>query len=378
MPFQDTVEFARKELPQLLEIASAHGRHLLQMRRVAAIKHSDSASSETRGPGPRMRLPVLAMLTGLAACAAEMQSYPPPSAEMREQLGSSPLVPVRYEQMVAPDDPNSGAGAGALAGAGNGALLGGGIGAFPGTLLCSAPVTCLFGLPLAIVGGGIGAIAGGVVGAGVGAGMALDPEEVEAASANLRAALEDVTMTEDLLGHLRAAGSRHRVDALLLADGTATEQSGGQEMSDRTPSGSILEIGVSQVEFEYRGAFDPELSIRIWAGARLVRASDRADLYHRVWEYRSLWRNYFDLAEDDAALRAMIDSGLRRLADAIVIDLFVTNRPDIHAASPVPEGRTWTTMAWSASPDVPANNPSPVARQEPEALGSSAVAPSVP
>lgn len=304
----------------------------------------------------RCLVPVL-LTAGLAACATEKQTFPPPSAEIREQLGSAQVVMGGTATTSSPVDPLSGIGSAAA----EGALGGAAAGATP-ILLChpeliigTLGVSCLIGLPLAAVTTPVGA----AIGAGVGAGVAHTEEEVEEASDSLSRALAESTLNEDLFAHLRAAGAGHRVANIARAEGMAAASLRRGEALDPVQPDGLLEIGVSHVRFESSGEWDPDLSMRISARAHLVRGHDQRVLYRRAWEYRSPWEDYFDMAEDDARLlRTMIDTGLRQLAEAIVTTLFVDIDPEVHDLGPIPVGEVWTTWAQAPPPVVTA--PAPV------------------
>ena len=284
------------------------------------------------------------VMIGLSACAAEQQVFPPPSAEVRRQLSESSLTPDLDIFISSVDNPNSGIGRGAA----QGALTGAAAGASP-IYLCHPPLAAVL------------APVGAVVGAGVGAGVAHSEEEVMAASASLNAALAEMTPTEDLFGHLREAGSRHRVATLLQVEGVAAGRTEAPEESDPAGTEDTIKIGVETLTVDSRGEWDPDISILMSASARLVHAGDNAVLYRRSWQYRSPWRDYFDMAEDEARLlRDQIDTGLSELADAIMTDLFVATVPEIHPVEPVPVGEVWTVAAWSAAEEP--------ARPEPAAL----------
>ncbi len=303
------------------------------------------------GPGRKARCLIPVVLTaGLAACATEQRTFPPPSAEIREELYASQVVMGGSASTARPHEPNSGVGAGAAEGALGGAAVGATpiVLCHPDLIIATLGLSCMIGLPVAAVTTPVGAL----VGAGVGAGVAHPEEEVEAASASLITALAEANLTEDLFEHLRAAGAGHRVATLAQAEDTADPVS-PHEGSDAIPPDTVLEIGVSHVRFDSSGEWDPDLSIRISARAHLVRGPDGRVAYRRAWEYRSPWRGYFDMAEDDARLlRTMIDIGLGQLAEAIATDLFVDVDPEIHAAGPVPVGEVWTTLAQTPPPVV--------------------------
>lgn len=282
------------------------------------------------GTGLKVQFLFLVLLTGLAACANN-QTFPPPSFEVRQQLASASVVPVRYQQTVVLGEPNSGIGRGALKGAAAGASA---------LELCSGGmIACMIGLPIAVV--------ATPVGAAIGAGAAHTEQEAAVASASLRGALASATLTEDLFAHLRVAGSRLGTGNPLLVEGSAADRVVDEHDPGRAWPGSILEIGAVNTGIASRGDLDPDLLIILSAHARLVRASDRAGIYERTWTYSSPWRDYYDMAGDDASLlRAMIDTGLNALAAAVLNDLFLETEPEIHAVGPVPAGEVWTTMVW--------------------------------
>lgn len=288
---------------------------------------------------------VPAVLAGLVGCTTEMQTFPPPAPDIRQQLAASPLEAVGDEHVYRPRDPSSGIGQAASEGAKTGATIGlaplgmcdpGGTGSSPEV----EGLACVIGLALTVIAVPVGA----VVGAGVGAGIAHTEEEVEVASANLNAALAELTLSEDLFDHFQAVSASHEIGTLpIVGESAAHEIESPDDADDGSPD-RILEIGVIHLSAESRGEWDPDLSIGLMARARLLRPSDNSVIYQRIWEYRSPWQDYFEMAEDDAALlRSMIETGLEQLADSMVTDLFLTSEPEAHPVGPVPEGEVWTT-----------------------------------
>lgn len=287
-------------------------------------------------------LMVPAMLAGLAGCTTATQTFPPPEPELRQQLAASPVEAFDDERVYRPRDPTSGIGRAA----GEGAQTGAAVGLAPVTLcdpelmVETAGLSCLLGLAMAVVTVPVGA----VVGAGVGAGTAHTEEEVEAASASLNAALAELTLSEDLFDHFQAISVSHQIGPLPMVAESAAHEIESPDDADEGSPDRILEIGVIHLSAESRGEWDPDLSIGLMARARLLRPSDNSVIYQRIWEYRSPWRNYFEMAEDDAALlRSAIETGLEQLADSMVTDLFLTTELEAHPLGPVPEGEVWTT-----------------------------------
>ena len=124
--------------------------------------------------------------------------------------------------------------------------------------------------------------------------MAHTEEKVVEAGESLRAALVQTTLADDLLAHLRTARAVHGVPDLLPVSMPESVAEAGQALQ-QAQSGNRLEI-TPRLAIVSEGEWDPDLSTRIIAQARLRRGHDEAVVYRRTWEYRSPWQDYFDLA----------------------------------------------------------------------------------
>jgi|GEM_PF-2106315 len=289
---------------------------------------------------PRKLLASFVVFLALGACA--QPRFYPPDPETRAQLdGIAVVAEGRAPSPVRPDRPVEGAGEGAASGAGQGALgsvMGGAYaGASSGDPLGFVVLTAL-GIVLAPP----AAVIGGVVGAS----RAHSADEVQAADEALRAGLADVALLDRL--HARVTESLRARTPLRVVALRPAERPDFASLAVRGVA-SVLEIGVTRFDMTADGEISPDITIHFDVEARLLRASDGQELYRRAWAYRSREHNYFDLAEDDAALlRAQIATAERVMAEKIVYDLFVATTPE--AATIAPE-TAWTTSA-APQPDA--------------------------
>ncbi len=289
---------------------------------------------------------VLALVFGLTGCAET--KFVPPSAEVRQHLGKIAVVAMPTQSTPTVDKPVSGTGSGALAGAGEAAVGGLGIGAEG----CrGGAYACVFGLAL----GTAVAIVGAPIGAVVGAINAHSDEEVRAADANLRAALGDVNAGEELRNRVAAAAKARTPYDLTAPQVTTAKEPDRNLIADGI--NSTLEITITNFYLTSAGKIDPDVTLAIVAEVRLRHVADGLEIYRRKWAYVGAPKNYFQMASGHAAvLRAEIQSGLDRLADRIVTDLFISNSPERREASPRP-GTVLTIEAPTLQKSSPVQNP---------------------
>lgn len=284
------------------------------------------------------------VVAALSGCAAT-QEFPPPSEDLRQQLGRLALVSLDAEHNPSLDTPAKGSGAGALKGAEQGAVNSIGFG-LAGCSGAPDPYVCGAGLALGLAMAPIAAL----VGAGIGAGRAHSAEEVEAADAALGAALARIDYRGELQDAVEAAlGAR----AYSLPDPPA----GDEESADYRPLAqesidTVLELHASSFYVTDDGDIDPDVTLLMGARARLVGMADNGEVYKRVWVYRSAEHNYFDLAAEEARLlRTEISEGFAKLGERVVFDLFVNTEVETRTKGRSPEPGTVRTINVSPRPD---------------------------
>lgn len=236
---------------------------------VVAITHSGCGIGEKRH---RMHLP------------------PPPSEDLRSQLGRVRLSEGDMPPTVLITAPAMGAGAEMARGAANGAMW----------VTRTVPYG-FFYAPL-------GALVGAVVGA-VRAEPAAKVEEKEAA---FRVAMEELKVPETF----------RRCVADRLPERTSTP--GGLVSSDK-PATTILEVEVEQVGLD--GPWldnNPSLRFVLTERTRLIRASDGTELYGHWLTYRGQPRSLdYWVRQNGARLREEAARACRELAERLVDEVFL-------------------------------------------------------
>ena len=274
------------------------------------------------------QLPAVAILSILGGCTGPRVRVAPPSGALRAQILSVGLDVTSPAGPVDVETPIKGKGRGALVGAGLGAfcyLTIVGIPADPAVLALDAILIPPF------------AAGGAIYGA-----VAAQPEEnVNAAQASLKAATKETDVA--MLVRDRLLSRTDATTKLMIAPGGV-------------PPGPTfdhwLEIEIEGPSFISDGRFNPDVTLFVGARARLRRITDNASLYERRWLYRSVERPYFEFAANDGALlRADLQAAAARLADKVLLDLFVATEPEL-ARTPKP-GEAVTLPSTDRDPGTP-------------------------
>lgn len=237
----------------------------------------------------------LCMLAALLSGCAPVPLKKPPEleAEKRAALGRVAVSTARS----APDEllkrPAS-KGEGAVSGAASGAAAGAASGVYMSVL--TGPFAPLFVVPFAVAGGALGAGAGAVIGGleGVSADELRSSERViveaieaeRSQEAMLRAFMEEAGRRGTLLGKLEGPGGSPGEAHYMEAAGFDT----------------VVEVSLVDFSLYGEGAFNPPLSLLVNARAKVVRTSDGAAVYERVFRCESLARQFTRWAEDGALL----------------------------------------------------------------------------
>lgn len=220
---------------------------------------------------------------------------PPPSEDLRSQLGRVRLSEGGMQTAVLFTAPAKGAGAGMARGAGLGALY-------------TIAGTMGYGSFLAPVGALVGAV--------VGAASAEPAAKVEEKETALRVAMEELKVPETFR---RCVTDR-------LPERTSTP--GGRVSSDE-PASTILEVDVEQFGLDGWGLeINPSLRFVLTERTRLIRASDGTELYGHWLTYRGQFRPLDDWVSQNAArLREEAARACRELAERLVDEVFLVYLP---------------------------------------------------
>ena len=267
-----------------------------------------------------------------AGCASGPVRYllpPPPSEEVRAQLGTIGVVSAHFIPKAEFQMPASGG----KAGAGRGAALG-------------AKYTILGGLAIASgsggAGGGIGELAvivaaialapvGALVGAVGGSGLAEPAEKVEEAEGVLKNTLTNLKIQNAMRDYVFevAQDQTEHTFILLMENGPSTRdeklsyRSAGSEGID-----TVLEISVQAVDLDGAWRVNPPLALIMTVHTRLIRIADDTAIYDSTLEYRSGMRTFTEWAADDAQpLRDELDRAYQILDKKIVDELFLLHLP---------------------------------------------------
>lgn len=292
----------------------------------------------------------ITLILGPWGCAHE----PDLTDEIRAQLGRVGLVSARYTPAVEFELPAKGR----LKGAGRGAVRG------TGVLIILVPSFTLVGaFAGASAGAGVdpwmmaaGGVAGGFLGAAVGAltgagymiggpiygAVAAEPAPaVEEADAELKTAIVDMHVQEEMRNHiLEVARPRGNV-SLSIVEGDGPETPSDLltylPVKDSTLD-SILEIRVPFLKLTVMGEsipdlwsrpsrvlkINPLLSFSMEMRARLIRLRDRHVLYDHTWSYTSSARKFLEWAADEGKPFAMeVEQAYYFLAKQLVLTLFI-------------------------------------------------------
>ena len=250
---------------------------------------------------------------GLALSGCASTRWAPPSDTVREQLGAVALVASTSTQ-GAPSGPK-------VTGRGKGALVGFGQG-FLGVLAADTSYDPLTGALALLL-----APPAGVIGAVVGASNARSAAEARATDGTLRAALDAEQSERELAREVVAATVRRAPERRIEIFDRAQETSSYEQLQSQGYA-SVLELSLAY-GFQSQGTISPDVTLDATVDARLILLASGTTVYERRWRYVGESHNYFRLAEDDAELlRGEFELMYSRLAETIIHDLFVAEKPD--------------------------------------------------
>jgi hypothetical protein len=201
-------------------------------------------------------------------------------------------------------------------------------------------ITCPLG-----VGIGVGtAVVGGLSGGIYGAATASTPEEMDSAQAAVDKALRETRFENRLRDHVASEiRSKSRVSVVEVESHEALR---GRQGHDAV-SGLVLELDISRFRLTRQGELSPDLWLDMAVEAHVHDSLQNPPLYMRQWGLKIKLGDYFGLTDKGAAdLNVRLDAQLRRMAAAIVDDLFVTQaRKQLRHA--VKNGQIVSTSGYS-------------------------------
>ena len=266
-------------------------------------------------------LVIMVGVTGCATRAPHVSPLPPPLTEVeRANIGRLIVVPsdtIPEHVMAIPAK-------GADAGAGRGSAIGAG-----GSVEAGGYSHQPLGLALGIVLAPVFAI----VGAGVGAAQALPEEQVEQAEATLNTAF----MSFNVQNKMRNAITR-RLEAETLVNTTTLPRLGSatgeanRYYRAATDQGveSVLEVAVKEWGLYGPWSINPPLTFVMTLDARLIRASDKAELHGLLLIYHGSALRFDEWAADNAAhLEQQLELANEELAEKVVDEFFLLYMPDL-------------------------------------------------
>ncbi|MBZ0169223.1 MAG: hypothetical protein K8F29_07260 [Kofleriaceae bacterium] len=223
---------------------------------------------------------------------------PPPSEELRSQLGRLRLSEGNAQTEALLTGPAKGGGEGAARGAKMGVKF---------VLQGGDPFAFLFVPPAALMGTVVGAV------------RAMPAAEFDAKAQALRTAMEELKVPETF----------RRCVADRLQELTSTP---GSRVMFEEPASTTLEVIVEQVGLT--GAVEPinpPLSFVLTERTRLIRVSDGAELYGHWLTYRGRLRSleewFVQNSINSMLLREEADRACRELAERLVDEVFLLYRP---------------------------------------------------
>lgn len=213
--------------------------------------------------------------------------------------------------------PAKGAGEGAERGAAQGAgasVVGGGL---------AGPLGLIVGVVLAPV--------AGAVGAGAGAANALPEETVVAAEKVVNKTIRSTDIQVALRDRVARAirEDTGRTVIIMLEQGPSKDETTPSYRSIKTNVDAVLEVAVTHLALGGGAlAINPPMKFVMRATSRLVDPNDNAVLYTQSVLFDTEPRNFLEWAkEDGVALKTQIKSAIDTLAEQIVDDMFLNQRP---------------------------------------------------
>ncbi len=287
-----------------------------------------------------MRWMCLWLVFLLAGCAGPMVAPPPQDTRdrMYQVVVHVSAVP---QTLLEPDEqPVAGGKEGAAYGAKSGAVTAVGVGAATGLIVGCQPVwgpliiiTCPVGLVGGTALGVAAAIPSAAIGAAVGSSKAQAEEKVAETAVTFAKIIESTNVSEKLRDRLLTS-IESMTDTTVAA--SPEDSASGYVSGPEDHSGIIIDVVIEQAALTMAGRLEPDLYIEIAAKARLREPSRPGWIYERAWSYYGELGEYFLLLDEDGAgLRREIDSSFAKVADAIVVDLFLSNEQ----VAPMSEGR---------------------------------------
>lgn len=272
---------------------------------LAGSGHGDHRQDPSMRPAPATPASMAAWKRWLAVLFALLvgcASQPPPSAAVRENLGTVAVQAVQAtpgSNLVVPATPAQNAATGALVGM-----------VYFGAE--SATAGGPFAIPLAVavmpVGAIVGAVAGGLTGT--------PRKESEAAAAILRKAFAESDFQETVRREVETAIRKNTSHPVARAGTTGP--------GNLPRANSLLEVNVLEANLEGSREKEARLALTLKVRVRLVSLPDGAVLYEDTWSQRCGFLTFMEWAEPGAnAFQRELVGASRAMADDIVSHIFL-------------------------------------------------------
>jgi len=273
-----------------------------------------------------------AMLLALGLAACETTSFAPPSDAARAALDGAMLDATQSAVPTAPATPIGDPDEAAAHNAGEGGMAALAIGLSG----CFEPLSCVVSLALGAVVAPF-ALAGGAI---AGASNAHGEAAVAEADAAIRKRLAETDLGGLLAERLLAPSMAGPGLVLAPAAAPATDTASEAAAAAATPE---LRLVVTRIGFTWEGEIEPDVWLMITVRGEVLDGTGAPPVYWRVWQYRSRGYDYFELAEEDAALlEAELDHAATRIAERIRQDLFVATAPELKHTTLGEVDTVWT------------------------------------
>ena len=260
-------------------------------------------------------------MVGVSGCGEAAYVLPPRPTEA-ERANFGRLIVVTSD--IIPEPVMAIPAKGADAGAGRGAAFWT-FGSVGGGISTLNPLGFALGIVLAPV--------AAIVGAGAGAAQALPEEQVEQAEAMLNTAF----MSSDVQNRMRNAITRRLEAETLVITTTLPRLGSATGEADRyygaaSDQGveSVLEVAVKVWGLYGLWYINPPLTFVMTLDARLISASDKAELHGLMLTYHGSALRFDEWAADNAArLEQQLELALEELAEKVVDEFFLLYMPDL-------------------------------------------------
>lgn len=188
------------------------------------------------------------------------------------------------------------------------------------------------------------------IGSATGASNAKSPEEVDAARAGLRAAIQDTDFSELLRRRLSAAKAVGGVEIASVSSGSGTAGTAAGNASH------LLTLEYS-LGIKRNGVVVPDVGVYVLVKGQLLSGDRKQVLHTNVWGYCGEQRSFIDMSQNNGApFRTEMEKAAEVLGEAILFDLFNSNASRSISQAPIcmDYSNVLTTFGTSVEPPLSA------------------------